>query len=109
MQQRQAEARVHAPAINMHCAGAALAMITTFLRAGERNGLTDAIQQRRARIDAKRVILAVNAQRDRDGPLNVGRGRDCLGAIRAHRSASCNDGGRRSASHGPQKIPARRI
>src|SRR5437899_1880240 len=81
MQQRQAEARVHAAAIYMHRAGAALAVITTFLRAGERNGLTDAIQQRCARIDAKRVILAVNAQCDRDGSLNVGRGRDCRRAV----------------------------
>src|SRR2546427_7406072 len=96
--QGQAKAGVHAPAIHMHRAGPALAMITTFLRAGEGNGLTDAIQQRRARIDAKMVVLAVNAQRDRDGALNVGPVRDCrkratlCGAtVRAHRCAPSND------------------
>ena len=61
----------------MDRAGAALAVITTFLRASESNGLTDAIQQRRARVDAKMVILAVDAERDRDGTLDIGRVRDC--------------------------------
>ena len=60
----------------MHRARAALAVIATFLRARESNGLADAIQQRRARINAKMVGLAVDAQRDRDGALNVGPLRD---------------------------------
>src|SRR5207253_1147674 len=66
MHQSQAETRVHTPAIDMHRAGAALAVITAFLRAGEGDGLANTIQQRRARIDSKVVVFAVNPQRDWD-------------------------------------------
>jgi len=51
-------------------------MITTFLSASENNGLTDAIQERCARVDAKMMVLAVDVERDRDGPLNAGLLRD---------------------------------
>src|SRR5438270_449111 len=100
----------------MHRAGAALAVVTTFFRAGKRNGLADAIQQGRARVDAKMTVLAVDAQRDRDGALNVGTIRDwrrratlCGTAVRAHWRASSNNCGGRSASHRAQKCPARWI
>src|SRR5207302_8891586 len=70
MHQSQAETRVHASAIDMHRACAALTVITTFLRAGEGDRLANTIQQRRARIDSKEVVFAINSQRDWDSSLN---------------------------------------
>src|SRR5882672_10740359 len=99
----------------MHRAGAALAVIATFLRARESNGLADAIQQRRARINAKMVVLSVNAQRDRDSAVDAALIRDFPGwaALRASsfrvRRAADHDCGCRTTSHGPQKIPPGRI
>jgi len=53
-------------------------VITALLRSGKSNGLTYAIEERRPRVDAKLAVLAVNAQRDRDGALDVRRVRnDC--------------------------------
>ena len=65
--QGQAQAGIHAPAIHVHRARAALAVITALLRSGESNGLAEAIEQRRSRIDAKLVLLAIDAQRDWHG------------------------------------------
>ena len=53
----------------MHRARAALAVIAAFLRAGEGDSLANTIQQRRARIDSKVVVFAVNPQRDWDSSL----------------------------------------
>ena len=108
--QRQAEARVHAPAIDMHRAGAALTVIAAFLCAGEGDGLANTIQQRRARIDSKVVVFAVNPQRDWDSSLNrrtAGYYRVRL--VRVKWSASRNDGGCRTTSHRQEKFPAARI
>src|SRR6267142_928648 len=97
----------------MHCASAALAVIATFLGPGESKGLTNAIQQGRTRINAKMVVLAVDAQRDWDGTRDVGAVRDCprLAALcgRAHRRAPGNDCGCGSTPHSLQKCPACRI
>ena len=68
----QAKARIHAPAVHMHRTCAALPVVAALLRSGESNGLTEAIQQRRPRIDAKLVVLAVDVQRDRDPPSMFG-------------------------------------
>ena len=46
----------------MHRARAALAVIAALLGAGQMQVLAQAIEQRRARIEFKRVILAVNFQ-----------------------------------------------
>src|SRR5256885_2943572 len=83
MHQGQTKARIHAPAVHMHCTCAALAVVTALLRSGESNGLTEAIQQRRPWVHVKLMVLAVNPQRDRDRALDVrsvraGRGRDTL-------------------------------
>ena len=50
----------------MDGACAALAVIASFFRPGERDSFADAIEQRRSRIDAKLAILSVDAQRDWD-------------------------------------------
>src|SRR5436190_24379272 len=97
----------------MHRTGTALPVITTLLRSGESNGLTDAIEQRCPRVNAKLAVLAVNAQRDRDRPHDVWLVRNCLGraarlgsTVRLRRSEPRNDCGCRSASRGPKKYPA---
>ncbi len=94
----------------MHSAGAALAMITTFLRAGEGNGLANAIQQRCASINSHVMIFAVNPQCDWDGTLNSGLIRNSRARfVRVTRSTSSNDGRRRAASHCQEKFPAARV
>ena len=69
--QGEAQAGIHAPAVHMHRARAALPVIAALFRSGEGDGLAEAIEQRRPRIDAKLVVLAVDAQRDRDRALDV--------------------------------------
>src|SRR5437016_3162557 len=69
--QREVEARKHPPAVHMHGAGAALSVIATFLGSGERHCFANAIKQSGPRIDAKLVVLAVNAQRNGDSALDV--------------------------------------
>ncbi len=94
----------------MHRAGAALTVIAPFLRAGEGDGFANAIQQRRARIDSKVVVFAVNPQRDWDSSLNMWTVRYYrVRFVRVEWSASRNDGGCGTTSHGQEKFPAVRI
>ena len=51
VQQCQAQARIHAATIYVHGAGAALAMVAAFFRAGQCDRFANAIQERRPRID----------------------------------------------------------
>src|SRR5947208_15747556 len=97
----------------MHLAGAALPVIAALLGAGASNGLTDAIQARRPRIDAKLAVLTVNAQRNRDRardirPVPTCRGRGALpwSVVRVRRRAHRNDRGGRGISRRPKKCPA---
>src|ERR1700675_1343055 len=97
----------------MHSTCAALPVVAALLCSSESNGLTEAIQQRRPRIDAKLVVLAVNAQLDWDRALDVRPARTCCGrvavpgsAVRVRRYARRNDCCRRSTSRGQKKCPA---
>src|SRR6267143_2399910 len=63
----------------MHRTRAALPVVTALLRSGESNGLTDAIEERRPRVDAKLAVLAVDAQRDRDRAFDVRPARNFCG------------------------------
>ena len=56
------QARVHALAVHMHRAGAALAVIAALLGAGQVQVFAQAIEQRGPRIDAQRIALAVYLQ-----------------------------------------------
>src|SRR6266850_3968788 len=92
----------------MHRARAALTVITSFLRAGESHGLANAIQERRAGIDSKVVVFAINPQRDGESSLNIRplRVRFALRiAAVVDRRASSHHCRRGSASHGQQKVP----
>jgi hypothetical protein len=58
----EAQARIHPPSIDVHRTGAALAVVTPFLRAGERDGFTQAIQERGPRIERESVLGSIDAQ-----------------------------------------------
>jgi hypothetical protein len=55
------EARIHALPIHMHRAGSALPVIAALLRAGQVQVLSQTIQQRGPRIDAKDAALPVHS------------------------------------------------
>ncbi len=58
------ETGIHPPAIDVHRARAALAVIAPFFRSGEMQMLAQAIEQSGARIDPQVVFLAVHTQCD---------------------------------------------
>src|SRR3989454_9271510 len=65
----------------MHRTCAALPVVAALLRSGQSNGLTEAIQERCPRVNAKFVVLAVDAQHDRDRALDVRPARTCCGRV----------------------------
>ena len=73
MHEREAEAGVHAPAVDVDGARAALAVIAAFLRAGEGDGLAHAVEQRGARVDAESMRGAIDAQGHRNRASISGR------------------------------------
>src|SRR5258705_6576572 len=84
----------------MHRTCAALPVVAALLRSCESNGFTDAIEERRTRVNAKLVVLAVDTQRDRDRALDVrpvrnfrGRGTLLGSAVSVRRSGPRNDCG----------------
>src|ERR1051326_325628 len=94
---------------------AALTMVTPLLRSCEHYGLTNTVKQRRSRINTKLMVLAINAQRDRDGALNVpsrtSRSRGALSgsAIRKRRYVRSNHACCHTTSRGQKKFTASRI
>ena len=56
----QGEARIHAAAVDVHGACAALAVVAALLGAGEVQALAQAVQQGDARLDVELVRLAVD-------------------------------------------------
>src|SRR2546422_3123195 len=97
----------------MHRTCAALPVVAALLRSGQSNGLTEAIQERCPRVNAKFVVLAVDAQHDRDRALDVRPARTCCGrvgvpgnAVRLRRYARRNDCCCRSTSRGQKKCSA---
>jgi hypothetical protein len=60
------ETRIHPPAVDVHRASAALAVIASLLRSGEMEVLAETIEKRGARIDPKIVLLPVDPKRDRN-------------------------------------------
>jgi len=53
----------------MHGAGAALAVVAAFLRAGEQDDFTQAVQKRGARVEAQPMLISVDAQSQGYGTL----------------------------------------
>jgi hypothetical protein len=63
----QRQTRIHAAAVHVHGARAALAVIAAFLRAGEMQMLAQCVQQRGAWIERECVGFAIDRQFDRYG------------------------------------------
>ena len=62
MHHSQAQTRIDAPAVDQHGAGAALAVVTTPLRALEPAVFAQRIKGRRAAIDVERIAFPVDLQ-----------------------------------------------
>jgi hypothetical protein len=69
MHRGETKAGIHAPTIDMHSAGTALTVITSFFGSGQMQVFAQTIEKSGARIDPQIVLLSVNAKRDRDGIL----------------------------------------
>jgi hypothetical protein len=110
LHERQAQARVHSTAIDMHGAGAALAMVAPFLRACESHCFAKAIQQSGSGIDLERVIFSVDPEGDRDssqagvGGILTGFSSSCR-----HVFLSGHERGGGGTAYSAQKIAARWI
>src|SRR5260221_6398660 len=59
---RERQAGVDPLAVDVHGAGAALAVVAAFLGPGEGQGFAQAIEERGARIEAQRVLPCIDAQ-----------------------------------------------
>ena len=68
----KAKTRIHSPAIDVHSAGTALAMIASLFRSGQMQMLAKTIEQSCARIDPKIVLLSVDTERNGNRILQVG-------------------------------------
>jgi hypothetical protein len=68
----QAETGIHAPTVDMHSAGTALAMIASLFGSGQMQIFAEAIEKRGARIDPEIVLRAVNPKRYRNGVFRPG-------------------------------------
>ncbi len=67
------KAAVHAAAVDVNRAGAALSVIAAFLGAGKVKALAQSVEQSRARVEiAQGVVLAIDAQRDVAGTAAFG-------------------------------------
>ena len=102
--QGQAQARVHPAAVHVHGARAALPVVAALLRAGEGDGLAEAIEQRRPRVDAQPLLLAVDAQRDRDRALDARPARAAPAAPRS--AAGCDAGAHPAMAAAAAEAPA---
>ncbi len=63
----EGQAGVHALAVDMHRARAALAMVAAFFAAGQADMLAERVEKRRARVEVQLVIDAVDVERVRPG------------------------------------------
>jgi hypothetical protein len=69
----KAEAGIHPPAVDVHRAGAALAVVATLLGAGQVQMVTQAVQQRGAGVQLQRFQPAVDLHAHGDGAIRCGR------------------------------------
>src|ERR1700730_7285137 len=68
----KSQARIDPPAIYMHCASAALAVVAALLSARQMQGLPQTIQQRHAWINLHRIFFSIDSQRDSNAPRHLG-------------------------------------
>jgi hypothetical protein len=67
------QAGQHALAVDMHGAGAALALVATLLGAGQVETITQGVEQRHTRLDLKVVVMSVDVEMDGDCCFRHGR------------------------------------
>ncbi len=72
MHRGEAKTGIHPPAIDVHGAGTALAMIASLFRSGQVQMLAKTIEKSCARIDPKIMLLTVDTERNGNGILQVG-------------------------------------
>ena len=89
----EGEAGVHAAAVDVYGAGAALAVVATLLCAGHVEVFAQAVEQRGARVDVQVVLFAVDAQSDRDCAFNPVRAGGCSRRREQPREAEAKMGG----------------
>jgi hypothetical protein len=65
----------------MHRTCAALTVVTTLLRSSQDNSFADAIEQRCPRVNTKLAVLAVDAENDGHGSLDIRPRQDCRGRV----------------------------
>jgi hypothetical protein len=80
---RKREARIHAPTVDQHSTGAALAVVAALFRAGEPEMFAQRIENGGARVDRQRPPGTVHGQRD------IGFLRREFGAWRCLRLLDC--------------------
>ena len=68
----EAKTGIHPPAIDVHRARTALAMIASLFRSSQMQMFAETIEKRRARIDPKIVLLTVYTQRNGNRVLQFG-------------------------------------
>ena len=66
VQSGEGETRKLAPAVNVHRASTALAMVASFFRAGQMQMFAQTIEKSGARIDSQIVFLAIDTKCDRE-------------------------------------------
>ena len=74
MHDRQRETGVDAPAVHQHRAGAALAVVATFLGARQLQVLAQCVEQRGAGVQLQRLVFAIHVQRNGRFGRSVGTG-----------------------------------
>ena len=72
VQSGESETRKLALAINVHRARAALTVIASLLRTSEMQMFAETIEETRARIDSKIILLTVDTERNGNRILQVG-------------------------------------
>jgi hypothetical protein len=105
----QAKTGIHAPAIDVHGARAALTMIAPLLRPGQMKMFAQTIKQAGAGIEAKVVLLPVDKKRDRNGVFRLGYWHLSFPGILTNRASNCPGRGQQSChAQARQESAARR-
>src|SRR3984885_9198903 len=92
----QRQTGVDAAAVHVDGAGSALAVVATFLGAGQTDGLAQAVEQRSTRIDVEIELFSVNPKGHWNSPFDGFRGRLDSGNRRRrsdHGSGGCDHAG----------------
>src|SRR3954470_21046579 len=68
---REAQTGIDPTAIHVHGARTALSVVAALFRAGQGDGLAQTVEQRRAWVHAKPMLLAIDAKHDRNAAAAI--------------------------------------